>query len=376
MVNTGRDDALGRLFKRCTKCGGKIADRRCAKCQSDSFSWAYVVDVARAGEKREQRTKAGFKTKADAVEALAELQTSKAAGTYVEANKATLGEFLDSWVKGLDARPWTRRGYESVIRRHIKPHLGSRPLQSVGKVEIRALYTELRLTGNVRGKKAGGSLSEKSVHNVHICLRAALNTAVENGLLRSNPAARALERPRAQAEIQTWTADELNTFLAFCREDRHFPLYRLAAFSGMRRGELLGLRWSDMKWNLSSLSVQRQLGLDTDNDGTKDLVAPKTSHGRRSISLDGECGRSSRTGRLAKSSSGVHGRWISHARLGVLPGGRIAVGRRHDCRPVPCQGEARRPPAHPLPRPTPHPRNPPLGVGRRYQRREQATRSR
>ena len=288
MVNTGRDDALGRLFKRCTKCGGKIADRRCAKCQSDSFSWAYVVDVARAGEKREQRTKAGFKTKADAVEALAELQTSKAAGTYVEANKATLGEFLDSWVKGLDARPWTRRGYESVIRRHIKPHLGSRPLQSVGKVEIRALYTELRLTGNVRGKKAGGSLSEKSVHNVHICLRAALNTAVENGLLRSNPAARALERPRAQAEIQTWTADELNTFLAFCREDRHFPLYRLAAFSGMRRGELLGLRWSDMKWNLSSLSVQRQLGLDTDNDGTKDLVAPKTSHGRRSISLDGE----------------------------------------------------------------------------------------
>lgn len=123
---------------------------------------------------------------------------------------------------------------------------------------------------------------------MHIVLRAALNTAVENGLLRVNPASRALEPPKSQQEMQTWTADELNGFLGRVREDRLFPFYRLAAFSGMRRGELLGLRWSDVKWNLSSVSVQRQLGLDDDLDGKPDLVAPKTEHGRRSISLDAE----------------------------------------------------------------------------------------
>jgi integrase len=226
------------------------------------------VDVGRTGEARDQRTKAGFKTKVDAVAALAELQTLKAAGSWVEPSKTTLGAFLDAWVGALDARAWTRRGYESVIRTHIKPALGLRPLRNLTKAEIRAFYSDLRRAGYLKGKKSGQGLSEKSVHNVRICLRAALNTAVENGLMRVNPASRALEPPKSHPEMQTWTAEELNKFLGCLAEERLFPFYRLAAFSGMRRGELLGLRWSDVKWNLSSVSVQRQLGLDDDRDGT------------------------------------------------------------------------------------------------------------
>jgi integrase len=139
----------------------------------------------------------------------------------------------------------------------------------------------------LKGKqKVGTGLSEKSVHNIHICLRAALNDAIEDGLLRTNPASKALKPPADVTEMVTWTREELATFLASVVGETEHALYRVAAYTGLRRGELLGLRWSDVKWNLSQLSVQQQLGLDVDGDGQRDLAPVKTSNGRRAISLD------------------------------------------------------------------------------------------
>jgi len=153
---------------------------------------------------------------------------------------------------------------------------------------------ELGLLGDGRGVRNARprGLSAKSVWNVHVCLRAALNDAIEDGLLRTNPAKGAMKEPKGHREMRTWTVEELRAFLAFVANDRNFALYRLALDSGMRRGELLGLRWEDVKFHLGSVSVQQQLGQgDDDEDESAEDEAPvfvplKSEAGRRSIKLD------------------------------------------------------------------------------------------
>ncbi len=353
----------GCVFRQCTRCRRRVTakHRSCPVCGHERFSWGYTVDLAAPGAPRDQRKKMGFATKASALEDMHRAQTARADGTYLAPSKQTLADYLETWVKGGcgGVRPWTLKGYESVVRVHIVPRLGRIPIQHLGRGHVRALYEELRASGRapkltaehrhvledvalryraaaeagarspvrvlieqlgvpeatvrhwVRrcrelGLLPGGQqsapkagrrgLSPKSVWNVHICLRAALNDAIEDGLIRTNPARGLMKEPSGHQEMKTWTVEELRAFLHFVRDDRNFALYRLAAYSGMRRGELLGLRWEDVKLHLGSLSVQQQLAIDDDSeDGDEPaevdagpLFAPvKTTAGRRSIRLDG-----------------------------------------------------------------------------------------
>ena len=271
----------GRVFKRCSKCGGRVPERRCQPCGSETFSWAYVVDVAPAGAvKREQRSKAGFPTKAAALTAMNELQAAKAAGTYVSPLKLTLAGYLTGWLPGVRCRESTRTGYEVCIRRHIVPRLGAVPIQQLTRVQVRAFLEELRTAERVRG---AGPLSPKSVHNVAICLRAALTDAVEDGLLIRNPAERTSSAPSDGTEMLTWSREQLRTFLTAVADDHDYALWRLLATTGLRRGEALGLRWRDVDVEAGRLAIQQQLTRAGDR-----IVfgPPKTAAGRRSISVD------------------------------------------------------------------------------------------
>jgi integrase len=162
---------------------------------------------------------------------------------------------------------------------------------------------ELGLIGDSQApaKKRRG-LSEKSVWNVHVCLRAALYDAMHSDppLLRRNPAAGLMKQPDGDKEMLTWTREELDTFMEFAAGERDFALWWTIAYSGMRRGEALGLRWSDVRWNLNTLSVQQQLGLDDDDDGERDFAPPKTRHGRRPIGMDEDTMRVLREHRAAQ----------------------------------------------------------------------------
>jgi len=350
----------GVVFKRCTRCNTRVPERKCPKCGArDAFTWAYVVDVTPKDDsgrligKRRQKKAQGFVTRAAAQDALNQLQVEKKSGTYIDPSRTTLGEYLGMWVDAGcgGVRPWTFKGYESVVRQHINPRLGHLPLQQVTRPDIKAFYADLLVNGYSKGPTAeqrerladvarrwlaaadagppptiaalardlgrpeatvrywvrrchelgllgdrprpvlsttARGLSEKSVFNIHICLRAALYDAVKDKLLRENPAAGAMREPDGEQEVLTWTREELTAFLQLANGDRDFALWRVIAYSGIRRGEALGLRWGDVKWNLKSLSVQQQLGLDDDEDGERDLAPLKTRNGRRAISLDGE----------------------------------------------------------------------------------------
>ena len=291
----------GRVFKRCSRCGARVADRRCPKCSAETAAWCYVVDAAPPGAPRQQRSRTGFATKAAAVEAMNALQAAKADGTFVEPSKLTLGAFLESWLlsgcvnkKGYRPRPYTLMGYSSAMRVHVIPRIGGVLLQQLDRATIKKLYEQLRLGGYAKGSRAGKALAPKTVHNVHVALHAALEVAVADHLLAANPAdgAHAAPGQGEQPEMLTWTTEELRTFLASVADDPQQPMWRLAAQTGLRRGELLGLRWDDLDLDGARLSVKQQLGRvrRTEPDGAIteawDLTAPKTKRSRRSISLD------------------------------------------------------------------------------------------
>ncbi len=264
----------GYLFRRCGKCGRRVNDRRCS-CGSDAFTWAYRVDVAPKGAPRQQRFKAGFRTKDEARAAMAALQTAKKDGTFVEPSKITTGAYLEQWVAGVKSavRGSTWRSYEVAMRLHISPILGRVPLQQLTRNQVRAMYDQLGASGR----------SVKTVHNTHLALRKALADAVDDGLIRTNPAERAHKLPTDRPEMLTWSREELRVFLDRSTADPNLPLWRLLAMTGVRRGEALGVRWSDLDLDGARLSVRQQLVRQGD------LVTfgpPKTKAGRRSIALD------------------------------------------------------------------------------------------
>jgi integrase len=155
-------------------------------------------------------------------------------------------------------------------------------VQQLTRRRIKDLYKALRQDGRSRG--APGGLSPKSVHNIHLTFHRALEEAIDDGLLRSNPATRAHRIGTIRKEMQWWTPDELHAFLTAVEMEPSFALWRLAASTGMRRGELLGLQWSDVDLERGLLSVQRQLVRNGDSLG---FGPPKTWAGRRTIYVDG-----------------------------------------------------------------------------------------
>src|SRR5262249_44224189 len=212
----------GQVFKRCTKCHARVGGRRWPKCGSVSATWYFVVDVTEKDDKgrligrRIQKKQGGFATKADATAAMNQLQVQKADGTYVEPSRLTVAEYLERWLAGGcggHVPPSTPLSYQGAVRPHIVPRIGRPPLPRTDTGAVKALYQELRTSGYTPRTKpedqappAPRALSSKTVHNVHLALRKALGDAVEEGLIRTNPAASAHRLDRDSApEMLTWS---------------------------------------------------------------------------------------------------------------------------------------------------------------------------
>ena len=155
-------------------------------------------------------------------------------------------------------------------------------LQNLTPDQLSRFYRELQLSGGT----GGGSLSPNTVRRVHATLHRALRDATRWGHLQRNPASVAVKPMQptiGSRDIATWTAEEVQSFLEHVADDRLFALWRLAVTTGMRRGELLGLRWSDVDLDARRLAVRQTLICI----GAQVLFGePKTKRGKRSIALD------------------------------------------------------------------------------------------
>lgn len=232
-------------------------------------------------------TRSGFTSTDAANDALQEALKQRKQNEKFGNKVPTLGVYSEEWAAGLKLAASTIKGYKKIIRNHIRPQLGSIRLDKLTATRIARHYRDLEDHGRNDEYGKGMPLSANSVHKVHVVLGAILDAAIDDGHLTVNPTKkkRTVKAPttsevRAQKpEIATWTAEQLQTFLDWNENilrDELFPLWRLIAYTGMRRSEALALKWSDINTKRMTASIRR--AVDTD-DWTK-TKPPKTGQAR------------------------------------------------------------------------------------------------
>lgn len=225
-------------------------------------TWAYVVRVPDPETGRSRpRWVGGFSTEAEAKAARDEARVRARRGEYVDRSRITVAEYLESWLDShaVEVKPRTLSGYRYLIRQYVLPNIGSQRLQSIRPSLLSTLYRDLLAAGGRNGKP----LSVRTVDYVHAILRKALNDAVHvEHLLSSNPAERAKRPkhlPREPGSI--WSTSDLGDFLDVAAEHRLFAFYRLAAYTGARRGELLYLRWNSVDLTTPHVRIRGSAGV-------------------------------------------------------------------------------------------------------------------
>ena len=223
----------------------------------DGGSWSYRLDL---GEdevgRRVQKQVAGFRTKKDAQAALAEALAAYQRSSFIAPSKQTVREFLEVWVEGVRSElaltAWTN--YRDVIKLYVIPHLGSRRLTELSPLHLKAWQSKLLTSGNSKG----GPLSPRTAQRAHRVLHRALADATRWNLLNANPCSsvRAPKVPRKEMEV--WSTAEAARFLTATADDRQYALWVVSLHTGMRRGEVAGLRWKDVDLKRATLTVSQQ----------------------------------------------------------------------------------------------------------------------
>ena len=235
---------------------------------------------------RRQEFHTGYESKREAEEELAKALASITYGTYTQPSKMLVGEFLSNeWLPAIAStiRPTTFLSYQGHVERHLVPALGRLPLQQLTGAHINAFYAKLLSQGGDDGKR---KISPSTVRRIHATLHRALKDAVRWNQIPRSPAD-AADPPRAACgadhEMKVWSLKELRTFLAPERESRLYPLWLTLATTGMRRGEVLGLRWEDLDLEAQSVSIRQTRVMA----GYQPLLStPKTRRGKRLVALD------------------------------------------------------------------------------------------
>ena len=247
-------------------------------------SWSVVIDLGRDGTgRRVRKWHSGYRTKKEAERARTELLSQLDRGSYVPPTKLTLGTFLtQEWLpaKRATVKETTLASYEVHVEKHVVPRLGGVPLLGLAAAHLNAFYADLLLDGRRDGC---GGLSPTTVRRIHATLHKALVDGVRWGRLPRNPADQADPPRAATTEMSVWSPVQLRTFIDSVRADRLFAAWLLAATTGMRRGELLGLRWRDVDLDAETASVRQIRTIARYEVLT---LTPKTDKGSRTIALD------------------------------------------------------------------------------------------
>lgn len=245
------------------------------KRSKDSYSIVLNLGVDETGKRKQQwvSVKGG---KRDAEKRLSELLHQLDTGTFVKAGKTTLGEFLEKWLADYAKPNLSPRGYEryeSIVRVHLLPAMGSVSLTALRPGHLQKHYTD----------KLNAGLSARTVRYNHVVIHKALQTALRWGLISRN-VADAVDVPRARrSEMQTWDEDDISRFLEAVKDTPYHALFHTALFTGMRRSEMLALRWQDVDFTYSQVYVNRSL--HQLKDGSFVFTQPKSAKSSRTIAL-------------------------------------------------------------------------------------------
>jgi integrase len=218
-------------------------------------TWLYVLDLPRTPDgKRHQQLKRGYRTKHEASAALRAAERLIDDGRSTSAGKLTVGAFINNrWLPTIDAdpklKPSTKAGHRSAAKHltHAEYGVGNVLLAELAGDDLTRLYDRIRALGR----------AERTVRYVHSTAHRALKDACRWRLIAFNAAAEATAPAQTPPKPTAWTPNEMARFLDVAAGDRWAALWRLAATTGMRRGELCALRWADLDFGSGTVTVER-----------------------------------------------------------------------------------------------------------------------
>ncbi len=224
-------------------------------------------------------------------------------GLVFDAGTLTVGQYMDKWLPNIKGtvrqRTWER--YEQLVRVHIKPGIGAKKLKDLTRAHVKGLYAAKR-----------EAVSARTVQYIHVTLHKALKDAVADGLVPRNVSDGLKPSKSRRHEIDPLTPEQAKAFLTTAREDRFHALYVLAIHYGLRQGELLGLKWSDVNLDAGTLQVRRTM-----SEARSGRIEEGTKNGKgRRIELSQtavEALRSHRAGQEGEMGKGYDGRGLVFA---------------------------------------------------------------
>ena len=259
----------------------------CISKRSDG-TWQGYVTVGYDTEKKTAKRKYfSGKTRKSVQEKINKAAGQVQDGTYKEPSKMKLAEWFTVWINEYQKqslRPTTWDSYKMQIDKHILPAIGHLQLSQVQTYHLQTLYNDKQKDGaRLDGKP--GPLSARSVRYIHLICHACLEQAKKEGRITLNPADAVKLPAENKKEMKFWNTEQVKLFLKVSRESKHFPAYFLTLNTGLRRGELLGLRWQDVDLKNGNINVRQSL---VRADGKLKFQEPKTKLSKRSIGISSE----------------------------------------------------------------------------------------
>ena len=182
-----------------------------------------------------------------------------------KAGKYTVGAWMDEWFENyakIKVRPSSHQTYRGYIDNHIKPNIGKIPLEKLTSLELQKLYKKLLTSGRidrVESKRQPKGLSAKTVRNIHQIIASAMKLAKEQRLITTDPTEGCALPKLEHREMKTLPVEQLTSFLREAKDSGVFEMYYVELATGLRRGELLGLKWEDIDLEHGNLRVKRQI---------------------------------------------------------------------------------------------------------------------
>ncbi len=289
--------------------------------------WAGAIDLGYSTGRRKRKVVYGL-TRSEVFDKLQKKLAEQSQGFPIASvGRLNMERFLNDWLATIkpNVRIRTYERYETIVRLHLVPPMGHIRIERLTPVHVQALLDE----------KLAAGLSPRTVQSIRIVLRSALQKAVKWQMLARN-VADVVDAPRmVNREMCALSPSEARTFLIAATDDRLYALYLLGLACGLRRGELLGLKWSDLDLDAKTLAVRRSLGRSINGIV---IDEPKTARGKRTVKLADSIVAALRAHRAAQAREHLKAgakwqpdsEWVFTTSIGTAIDPRNLVSEFHD----------------------------------------------
>lgn len=210
--------------------------------KKEGNTWCYTVDIGKTPEgRRIKKKKRGFNTRKAAEHSLNEVLNDINKGKFIKIANYTYSDFLDIWLKQIknSIAPSTFSTYSNIVSNYLKPQIGNYLIEDLN----------IRLLNNFKTGLHDKNLSNNYISKIISVLKNSLNFAVEQEYLVINPASKIKKPPEILKTNIQWTDEDIRRFLNVAKMSVYYPAFLLGLFCGLRRGEVLGISWSEIDFN-------------------------------------------------------------------------------------------------------------------------------